>query len=243
LKRIQIARRAPLRTIQRQRITIAEQAATIKMLQEEFGSLLDLSPLVDFTEGADTETIKWVMGGSFLPHIAALMASTLLAFDAHNVCEWHLIGDPRGEFVLTIQRKAGKTPAELRAEALDKAQRLETRMVALLWEIGTAYDAYADGTGTLEQLLDAIDREMQAAKAPLRIAIRYQRGRVEPAASGQRHIYRPRSRAAAEYRRRPARGAPGCPVDPRPAGNQSQPDAGAALPRPVHGLHPITRSI
>jgi len=79
LKRIQIARRAPLRTIQRQRITIAEQAATIKMLQEEFGSLLDLSPLVNFTEGADTETIKWVMGGSFLPHIAALMASTLLA--------------------------------------------------------------------------------------------------------------------------------------------------------------------
>jgi hypothetical protein len=171
LKRIQIARRAPLRTIQRQRITIAEQAATIKMLQEEFGSLLDLSPLVDFTEGADAETIKWVMGGSFLPHIAALMASTLLAFDAHNVCEWHLMGDPRGEFVLTIQRKAGKTAAELRAEALDKAQRLETRMVALLWEIGTAYDAYADGTGTLEQLLDAIDREMQAAKAPLRIAI------------------------------------------------------------------------
>jgi hypothetical protein len=57
VKRIILARRAPLRTIQRQRVKIAEQAATIKMLQDEFGSLLDLVPLVDFTEGADQETL------------------------------------------------------------------------------------------------------------------------------------------------------------------------------------------
>jgi len=171
LKRIQIARRAPLRTIQRQRITLAEQAATIKMLQEEFGSLLDLSPLVDFTEGADTETIKWVMGGSFLPHIAALMASTLLAFDAHNVCEWHLIGDPRGEFVLTIQRKEGKSAAELRDEARDKARLFETRLAELIREIRAPFDAYMDATGTLEQLLDVIFRGMQAAERPLGMAI------------------------------------------------------------------------
>jgi hypothetical protein len=171
VKRIILARRAPLRTIQRQRVKIAEQAATIKMLQDEFGSLLDLVPLVDFTEGADQETLKWVMGGLFLPHIAQLMASTLLAFDATNVCEWHLLGDPRGEFVLHLQRKEGLTPAELRAEALDKARKMETRLLELIREIRTAFDAYMDTTGTLEQLLDVIFRGMQAAEAPLGLAI------------------------------------------------------------------------
>ena len=171
MKRIQIARRKPLRTIQRQRQKLADQAATIKLLQEEFGSLLDLVPLVDFTDGADEETIKWVMGGTFLPHIAQLMASTLLAFGAHNVCEWHLLGDPRGEFVLHIQRKEGKSAAELRDEARDKARLFETRLAELIREIRAPFDAYMDETGTLEQLLDVIFRGMQAAERPLGMTI------------------------------------------------------------------------
>jgi hypothetical protein len=171
VKRIQIARRKPQRTIERQRIKLAEQAATIKLLQDEFGSLLDLVPLVDFTDGADDETIRWVMGGTFLPHIAQLMASTLLAFGGQNVCEWHLLGDPRGEFVLHIQRKEGKSAAELRDEARDKAQLLETRLGELIREIRVAFDAYMDMTGTLEQLLDVIHRGMQAAERPLGMAI------------------------------------------------------------------------
>jgi hypothetical protein len=171
VKRIQIARRKPQRTIERQRIKLAEQAATIKLLQDEFGSLLDLVPLVDFTEGADEETLKWVMGGTFLPHIAQLMASTLLAFGAQNVCEWHLLGDPRGEFVLHIQRKEGKSAAELRDEARDKARLIETRFAELIREIRPSFDAYMDSTGTLEQLLDVIFRGMQAAERPLGMAI------------------------------------------------------------------------
>jgi hypothetical protein len=171
LKRIQIARRAPKRTIERQRIKLAEQVATIKMLQDEFGSLLDLVPLVDFTEGADNEMIKWVMGGSFLPHIAQLMASTLIAFEAKNGCEWHLLGDPRGDFVLFLQRKEGKTQSEMRDEARDKARIYQTRLVELIREIRTAFDAYMDTTGSLERLLDVIYRGMQAAEQPLGMAI------------------------------------------------------------------------
>ncbi len=171
MKRIQIARRKPQRTIERQRIKLAEQAKTIKLLQDEFGSLLDLSPLVDFTEGADQEMIKWVMNGSFLPHIAQLMASTLIAFEARNGCEWHLLGDSRGDFVLHLQRKEGKTPSELRDAARDKARLFETRLVELIREIRVAFDAYMDMTGTLEQLLDVIHRGMQAAERPLGMAI------------------------------------------------------------------------
>ena len=171
MKRIQIARRKPQRTIERLRIQLAEQAATIKLLQEEFGSLLDLVPLVDFTEGADQEMIRWVMNGTFLPHIAQLMASTLLAFGAQNVCEWHLLGDPRGEFVLHIQRKEGKSAAELRDEARDKARIYQTRLLELIREIRGAFDAYMDTTGTLSQLLDVIFRGMQAAEQPLGMAI------------------------------------------------------------------------
>jgi hypothetical protein len=131
VKRIQIARRKPQRTIERLRIQLAEQAATIKLLQDEFGSLLDLVPLVDFTEGADQEMIRWVMNGTFLPHIAMLMASTLVAFEAPNGCEWHLLGDPRGEFVLYLQRKAGATVGEQRDAARDKARLIETRLADL----------------------------------------------------------------------------------------------------------------
>ena len=171
MKRSSLVRRMPGRSISRLRAKNKEQADTIKMLQEEFGSLLDLVPLVDLADGADDETIRWMMGGTFLPHLAQLMASTLLAFDAANVCEWTLAGDPRGEFVLTIQRKGGKTPAALRGEALDKARVMQTRLVELIRVIGAAFDAYMDTTGTLVQLLDVIHREMQTAQAPLGLAI------------------------------------------------------------------------
>jgi len=171
VKRIQIARRKPQRTIERLRIQLAEQAATIKLLQDEFGSLLDLVPLVDFTEGADQEMIRWVMNGTFLPHIAMLMASTLVAFEAPNGCEWHLLGDPRGEFVLYLQRKAGATVGEQRDAARDKARLIETRLADLIRDLRGAFDAYMDATGTLSQLLDVIFRGMQAAEQPLGMAI------------------------------------------------------------------------
>lgn len=162
------------RALLRARRQIAEQKRQIAMLQEEFGSLLDLVPLVDLLDGADTETVKWLMGGSFLPHIAQLMVTTMLAFDAENACEWHLLNDARGEFILTIQRKAGKSPAELRSEALDAAKVATARLVALseiVSGIRPAFDAYMDSTGSLEGLLDAIYRSLQAAEAPQAMAI------------------------------------------------------------------------
>jgi len=164
-------RSARSRTERRLRAQITEQTTTIKLLRDEFGSLLDLVPLVNLTEGIDHETIRWLMQGQFLPHIAQLMTTTLEAFGAYNACEWTLNGDPRGQFLLTIQRKEGKSTMELRAEAEDQTQLLRTRLVELIRELREAFDAYMDSTGTLEGLLDVIHRGVRAAEAPLGIAI------------------------------------------------------------------------
>jgi hypothetical protein len=165
-RKIRTARRHPQRAVTRLHAKNAELTKTIELLREEFGSLLDLVPLANIADGIDHETMRWLMQGQFLPHIAQLMATTLLAFGAANVCEWTLEGDPRGQFLLTIQRKAGKSALELRAEAEDRATVAEARLHDLATTVRPALDAYAEQTGTLEQLLDALQRGLRAAEAP-----------------------------------------------------------------------------
>jgi len=165
-RKIRTVRRHPQRAVHRLRAKNAELTKTVELLRAEFGSLLDLVPLVNIAEGIDHETMRWLMQGQFLPHIAQLMATTLLAFGAANVCEWTLEGDPRGQFLLTIQRKAGKSALELRAEAEDRATVAEARLHDLATTVRLALDAYAEQTGTLEQLLDALQRGLRAAEAP-----------------------------------------------------------------------------
>jgi len=72
---------------------------------------------------------------------------------------------PRGQFLLTIQRKEGKSAIELRAEAEDQATAASARLNELLTTIRHPLDAYLSMTGTLELLLDAISRGMDAARA------------------------------------------------------------------------------
>lgn len=165
-RNIRTACRHPQRTVSRLRAKNVELTKTVELLREEFGSLLDLVPLVNITEGIDHETIRWLMQGQFLPHIAQLMATTLLAFGAANVCEWTLEGDPRGQFLLTIQRKAGKSALELRTEAEDRATLAEVRLHDLATTVRPALDAYEEQSGTLEQLLDVLQRGLRAAEAP-----------------------------------------------------------------------------
>lgn len=165
-RKIRTARRHRQRAVTRLRAKNAELTKIVELLREEFGSLLDLVPLVNIAEGIDHETVRWLMQGQFLPHIAQLMATTLLAFGAANVCEWALEGDPRGQFLLTIQRKAGKSALELRAEAEERATVAEARLHDLVTTVRPALHAYAEQTGTLEQLLDALQRGLRAAEAP-----------------------------------------------------------------------------
>src|SRR5215211_2787064 len=151
-RKIRTARRHPQRAVHRLRAKNAELTKTVELLRAEFGSLLDLVPLANIADGIDHETMRWLMQGQFLPHIAQLMATTLLAFGAANVCEWTLEGDPRGQFLLTIQRKAGKSALELCAEAEDQATVASARLNELLTTIRHPLDAYLSMTGTLEQL-------------------------------------------------------------------------------------------
>jgi len=93
------------------------------------------------------------------------MAATLLAFGAANVCEWTLEGDPRGQFLLTIQRKAARARWNC-APRPRIATQAEARLHDLATTVRQTLDAYEEQTGTPEQLLDALQRVLRAAEAP-----------------------------------------------------------------------------
>ena len=160
--------RRPRNTEARLRAQIRQQNRTIAMLREEIGSMLDLVPMVNVTEGVPDGVVQMVLGGSFVPHIAQLLATCLVAFKGTNLVEWEVV-DPhgRGDFILTIQRREGLTSMQIRAQTEERLTEIQTRWYELLVDIGPALDAYEAQVGTLEHLLDTLHAAIRTATQPI----------------------------------------------------------------------------
>lgn len=135
------ARVAELETV------VTEQAALIE------GRFSDMR-LAGFEDGVFTFTSPLV------PLIAEAMAQMLMpegASEPANYTETAVAHDRLGDLTLTLQRKSGKTPHELRREAETRADQAERRERALL-------DSNQRERSALVQLVSLRDRLREAAR-------------------------------------------------------------------------------
>ena len=109
--------RRPRNEVARLKRSIRRLAHDRRVLREDLGALLDLVPMVNLAEGIPDAAVKLVLRGQFLPHIAQLLTTTLLAFKGTNLVEWD-VTDPhgRGAFLLTIQRNDGMSAMQLKRQ-------------------------------------------------------------------------------------------------------------------------------
>jgi len=125
-------------------------------------------PMADITEGIPDGVVRLVLRGQFVPYIAQLLATTLVAEGAVNLVEWD-VQDPhgRGDFLLTIARKDGLSAMELKRQAEERLTEIRTRWYELLASIGPALSAYEADAGTLEHLLDTLHTALREATQPI----------------------------------------------------------------------------
>ena len=139
-----------------------------KLLCEEMGSLLDLVPLSNIVEGLPEGTLRMVLQGEFVPHIAQLLATCMVAFKGTNLVEWQVVdAHGRGDFLLTLQRAEGKSPMQIKREAEEQLTEIQTRWYELLGAIGPTLLAYEAHERTLEQLLDTLHAAIRTAVMPI----------------------------------------------------------------------------
>ena len=139
-----------------------------KLLREEMGSLLDLVPLSNVVEDIPEGTLRMLLQGEFVPHIAQLLATCMVAFKGTNLVEWSVRdAHGRGDFLLTLQRAAGKSPMQLKREAEERLTEIQMRWYELLGAIGPTLLAYEAHERTLEQLLDTLHAAIRTAVMPI----------------------------------------------------------------------------
>ena len=132
-------------------------ASETQRLRERVAELEAEVPYVTDLRAANGQLDMTIQGAkSTLSAMATALAKNFEADGGINYVQYEVRSGDK-DFVLTLQRAAGKTPHQLRQEAESRALKAEAERDAALAQLATEREAHARTVAALEECLDALD--------------------------------------------------------------------------------------